>query len=80
MVGTERSIENVILCDSEDLGDEFHYLLKCPFLNETRRKYIKPYYYKRANILKFNELLNLRSEHYLRKLSIFLARIIIIFK
>ena len=41
-----------------DLGDEFHYLLKCELFSDDRRKYIKPYYYKNPNILKYNEIMN----------------------
>ena len=26
------------LCDSEETGDELHYLLKCPYFNEERQK------------------------------------------
>ena len=41
-----------------DLGDEFHYLFKCDLFSEERREYIKPYYYKHPNILKYNEIMN----------------------
>ncbi len=30
------------LCDMTDMGDEFHYLMKCPAFNPQRDKYIKP--------------------------------------
>ena len=43
------------LCDSIDIGDEFHYVMTCSFF-ENERKYYLPYYcQKNANILKFNQ-------------------------
>lgn len=77
--GIERSERKCNLCNLKDIGDEFHYLLICPFLAESRKKYIKKYYYKRTNTLKFKELLNTNSESQLRKLSQFVKEIMKIF-
>ena len=49
------------LCDTGDIGDEFHYLLVCDAFKEHRRKFIKPYYYSRPNIIKFEALFNLKA-------------------
>lgn len=73
--GTELSDRKCNLCNTGDIGDAFHYLLKCPSFNDPRKLYIKPYYYRRANILKFTALLNMKSEPALRKLSLFVAEI-----
>ena len=49
------------LCQSQDIGDEYHYLLTCTSLREERKLYIKPKLYKRPNTMKFRELMN--SQH-----------------
>ena len=33
------------LCDHNDVGDETHYLFICPYFINSRKKYIKKYYY-----------------------------------
>ena len=48
----ELSERRCHLCD-DDVGDEMHYLLICPFFSDERPKYIKRYYSARPNILKF---------------------------
>ena len=57
-------------CNS-DVGDEFHALLKCPFFSIERRRFIKPYFYKRPNIIKFDELMNTNNTAALKKLAKF---------
>ena len=43
------------ICDI--LEDEFHILFECTVFTELRKQYIKPYFWKRPNIIKFIELL-----------------------
>ena len=50
------------LCNSNDLGDEYHYLFTCDFFNCERKLFLLEYYYKRPNTLKMNELFN--TEHF----------------
>ena len=45
------------LCNSQDLGDEFHYLLKCSFMSDMRKNCINNIFFRNANILKFGELM-----------------------
>ena len=70
--GTDISERKYQLCQLCDKGDEFHYLMKCPFFNDQRQLYIKRYYYTRPNIVKFKELLNCTSKSQLRKLCKFI--------
>ena len=60
-----------LLCSTNEIGDEFHYLLICPYFSDTRAKYIPPKYRNRPNFIKFKELLTTSSEPRLRKLCIF---------
>ena len=58
------------LCN-KDIGDEFHYLFNCEVFNEEIKVYLKPFFYKRPNILKFRELLTTRNHTCLMELSKF---------
>jgi len=63
------------LCNSQDSGDEYHYVMVCPVFNNSRAKYIKRYYYTRPNVIKFSELFNSRSIKQLRNLAKFVKEI-----
>ena len=41
------------LCNLEEIGDEFHYILNCPYFKQYRDIYIKKRYTKRPNIINF---------------------------
>ena len=41
------------LREKNTIGDEFHYLLECPFFERDRQRYIHNSYYDRPNILKY---------------------------
>ena len=64
------------LCENNDVGDEYHYLLTCSFFADLRRQYIQKYYFTRPNILKYKELLSLTSPRKLVKLSSFIRILI----
>ena len=66
----ERKCE---LCTANDICDEFHLLLVCSYFSEPRKKYIKQYYYTRANVLKFREILSTTNENQLTKLCQFIG-------
>ena len=59
------------LCDKQDVGDEMHYLLICPYFSEERKKFVKRYYFARPNTLKFKQLLNTKNIQDLRNLCLF---------
>lgn len=60
------------LCDNYDVGDNFHYLLSCPYFSEHRKRHIEKKYYNRPNILKFQELMATTNKARLQHLSIFI--------
>jgi hypothetical protein len=68
------------LCSLNEIADEFHYLLKCPFFILKRKKFIKDFYYKRPNILKFSQLLSSESVYELKRLTYMVQCIINHFK
>ena len=59
------------LCETNDIGDEYHYLLICPTFVTERNSLLKPYYFRRPNILKYKQLLNNKNKNVLSKLSKF---------
>lgn len=69
---TELTDRKCNLCQLNDIGDEFHYLLVCPFFNNERKLYVSQYYYRSPNIIKFKELLQTQSEMKLKRLSKFM--------
>ena len=65
------------LCDAHDVADEFHYTLCCKYFAQERMQYIQPYYFRRPNVLKFKELMNITSPVKLRKLCKFIDILLI---
>lgn len=49
------------VCDLNDIEDEFHFVLKCPYYFELRKKYIKTYYYKNPSVFKLIQLLSVQN-------------------
>ena len=59
------------------IGDEFHYLLECEQLNDERKKFLKPYYYRRANVFKLEKLMNIENKSEYLKLCKLIKTIIL---
>ena len=56
------------LCNLQDLGDEFHYLLKWSFMSDMRKNCINNnVFFRNGNILKFGELINQNKLSKLKK-------------
>ena len=56
------------------LEDEYHFLLECPLYDNLRSTYIKPYFWKRANIVKFAELLSSTNGTTIKNMSIYVFK------
>ena len=59
----------MILCTTDDIGDEYHYLFTCDFSKRDRKLYLKSYFYVKPNIRKYRELFTSTNEATLIKLS-----------
>ena len=57
--------------DLNDIGDNFHYLLVCPYFLTDRKRYLSSRFYTRPNILLYQELLAISGKNDLEKLSVF---------
>ena len=47
------------LCEKGDFGDEYHYVLVCPFCNTARKRHLQKYYYNNPSTLTFSKLFQL---------------------
>ena len=45
------------VCNTDKIGDEFHFLFECMALKDLRSKYLKRYYCKKPNVIKLYQLL-----------------------
>ena len=64
--------ERVCWLCNDDIGDEYHYIMKCRMFNDQRRKFIKPYYIRYPNVIKFNALMTHTNKETINKLSSFI--------
>lgn len=58
------------------LGDEFHFLFECILFTGERRRFLKPYYYNRPNVIKTHELMNNKNKQESLKLCKFIKCIL----
>ena len=63
-----------------DCGDEYHYILICPLLENYRKIYIPQQYYNRPNIMKFKALFSYTNQNQLVRLAKFIKLILYIFR
>ena len=45
------------LCNLNDVGDKYHYLLICHYFTTDKKVYIHKKYYSRSNIIKYQEFI-----------------------
>ena len=60
------------LC-SNDVGDEYHYLMECSFFRNERKKFLDRAHCIRPNVATYMNILNCTQIALLRKLSIFMS-------
>ena len=44
----------------DNIGYDFHFVMACKQIHEPRTKYIKPFYDRHPNILKFEQIMNIK--------------------
>ena len=67
--------EACTLCNLKVTGDEYHYILICPYFRLNRELYIKLYYYRRPSMLKFEQLFSSKNKCILSKLAKYITLI-----
>ena len=63
------------LCNTGEIGDEFHYILQCPTFHLQRQRYLNQDYLIDPNREKFSQLFQSENFSILRKLAKFIAEI-----
>ena len=74
--GTPRPDRRCNKCNSNEVGDEFHYVMKCDFFQDARNTYIPRKYHHRPNALRYRDLMTTNNKKLLLKLSKFISEII----
>lgn len=49
-------------CNLNVIGDEFHYVLICPFFENERKQFLKKFFYNHPSTIKFNDLFNSKDK------------------
>ena len=57
-----RNVRVCKICNSGQLGDEFHFRLECPALKELGNKFLPADIYKRPNVINFGRILNIKNK------------------
>ena len=63
-----RENRKCLLCNSGDIGDEFHYILECTYFSEERKECIDENFCTDINTLKFKAVKNFSKQSKLKKL------------
>ena len=61
-------------CDMCAFDDEFHFILVCPYFNDSRQNLLPEYYYKYPTQQKFIQLLSCKNENIIRSLALYIKR------
>ena len=72
-IGLERNLRKCNLCNTDDIGDEFHYMFKCPFFSSERRKYLGFSNNTNAIVLDFQNIMSEQDTSQLTKLCIYVS-------
>ena len=67
------------LCRENEIGDEYHYLFRCPFFNDERKKYL-PDIPSHPDVYHMIQLFDNNEANHVCKLSIFIKLIMAIFE
>ena len=74
--GTPRNERLCHFCNSNKIGDEFHYLMECDSFKEQRKIFShENNFFIRPNTLKFNNLMSSTNYSLQKKLSIFISKV-----
>ncbi len=74
--GIQRNDRICNICNRDEIGDEFHYLFKCDYFTEERRKYIPEEIFRSPNTFKYNSFMNSTDKNPSVKMSLFMKIIV----
>ena len=70
----DRSQRYCTFCNSQDIEDEFHFVIKCPKYEHIRKNCIKSYYIRRPSMHKFVELMTSCNRTVIKNLSTYICQ------
>ena len=71
-----KHMKENVLCNDNELGDEYHYIFVCDKFKNERNLLLPKYFAKPHNMLKFNEILNWKNRKTLNNFSRFINIVI----
>lgn len=79
-LGIDRNDRKCNLCTCNEIGDEFHYLLRCPYFMNARKMYLPTINMQNVNILTFKNIMCENDPHKIDNLSKYLKIVCKTFK
>ena len=79
-LGLDRNARKCNLCNLNEIGDEFHYLLCCPYFANERKKYLPSVKRHNINVITFQNIMCENDTQKLTNLSTFVKRICKVFR
>ena len=76
----DRENRKCCICNRNDIGDEYHYLMLCPVFSELRNLYLPSYYKNRPSVYKFTELMQSTNTKTLTNVAKFIRDILEVFQ
>ena len=73
--GIDRNQRFYTLCNSNQLGDDYHYIFQCNFFAADRHKYLSTFCRQAVNTYKYAFLMNSTETNGLKKPALFLKSI-----
>jgi len=70
----DRSQRYCTFCNSQDIEDEFHFVIKCPIYEHIRKNCINSYYIRRPSMQKFVELMTSCNRTVIKNLSTYICQ------
>ena len=66
-----RHERKCLLCNLNDIEDEFHFVLKCPVYADIRKELVPRFYYSNTSMYKYISLMQNNDKKLIRKLAIY---------
>ena len=74
--GIDHNLRKCNLCNLNLIGDEFHYLLECPFFNDERKTFLSIINLRNLNWITFSNIMNEERTVKLKHLCLFLSKVL----
>ena len=74
-----RNERKCTICNLNEIGDEYHYLMICPIFEELRDEYLPVFYRNRPTTFKFHKLMKTENKKLLINLAKFIKCIFEVF-